>query len=113
MALNLGTLTAVIFRSKNRTLSNIFQMVVQYNQLPATASVKERSELLHLIARLAGDYLTSKPPQPTATNKRRWDGPERNADHDDIETYRCGRSHGVEADRHGSSVRRAVDSPPR
>lgn len=61
-------------RSKNQRLTHVFTLTVQYNNLPSSASSKDRIDLLHLIARLAGDYLTSKPPQKSYKNVLRWEG---------------------------------------
>jgi hypothetical protein len=76
MALNVTKLMvgARAHASKNRTLGTVYQLCQQYNALPPTAGNKARIDLIHLIARMAGDYLTSKPPQGSYKNTLRWEG---------------------------------------
>jgi len=76
MALNMTKLMvgARVQASKNRTLSTVYQLCQQYNGLPSSSDNKARIDLIHLIARVAGDYLTSKPPQDSYKNGLRWDG---------------------------------------
>ena len=76
MALNMTKLMvgARANASKNRTLGTVYQLCQQYNALPPTADNKAKIDLIHLIARMAGDYLTSKPPQGSYKNTLRWEG---------------------------------------
>jgi hypothetical protein len=76
MALDMTKLLvgARMHSSKNRTLRDVYLLCQQYNGLPASADKKMRIDLLHLIARVAGDYMTSKPPQGSYKNGLRWEG---------------------------------------
>lgn len=76
MPLNLNTLmNGGAYTSKNLRIQQIRLLVQEYNGLAPNAAQKNRIDLLHLISRMAGDYLTSKPPQDHSyKNRLRWQG---------------------------------------
>jgi hypothetical protein len=64
--------------TKNPLLQSTRDLVGRFNGLPVLprppAVDTARLDLLHQIARAAGTYLTSKPPQPNGKNANRWQG---------------------------------------
>lgn len=64
--------------TKNKLLQETLELVGRFNTLPVAPAAgmvdPTRLDLLHRIARAAGTYLTSKPPQPKSKNGNRWLG---------------------------------------
>ncbi|MFO7855165.1 MAG: hypothetical protein R6V44_08105 [Paracoccaceae bacterium] len=70
----LKLMQAGITKSKNPFLQKLRDEVRAYNEIPDTPSGRLRKiEKLDDVARIAGVYVTSKPPQPKTKNAMRWD----------------------------------------
>jgi hypothetical protein len=66
---------AGISASKNQRLQDLWTAVQDYNAVPwmhGSTNTKSAGTALDKVAVLAGDYLTSKPPQPKMKNRMRW-----------------------------------------
>ncbi|MFO1329434.1 MAG: hypothetical protein U1F56_18890 [Rubrivivax sp.] len=65
-----------VHATDNWTLQTLFKEVKAYNDMGTSTPSGQRVDKLHLIAHIAGIYVTSKPPQGSAKykNQLRWDG---------------------------------------
>ncbi|HKK36564.1 MAG TPA: hypothetical protein VJ994_09760 [Paracoccaceae bacterium] len=70
----LKLMQAGITTSKNPFLQQLRDEIRKYNEIPDAPSGRLRKiEMLDDVARIAGVYVTSKPPQPKTKNGKRWD----------------------------------------